>query len=428
MKISLLLEEMFKEENWIYLLNKSVDKGLNKSLIRKLQNPIERSKLFNLIAHDKYQIVPPRVAKIPKDKPNEFREVYINTDLDRIVLSLINDCLFILFGDMVHKSCRSYQKGIGTQEVVKQISDEIVILSKQQHHIGYKFDFKKYFDTVKVEYIDTVFDKIESRLGFEKSTEQVMNLLRRYYHQHLYFDSEGNLCERYQSLKQGCSVASFLADVVLYELDEYMSNKYKIYYRYSDDLVVIDKDTHDVINEINGIVGKYGVMLNPKKVEPLYSDKWFKFLGFMLKGNLITLSKTRIKRFQHEIEKRTIRDKKKSLKSAKRCIIKYLYEGDHAWATSCLGILNVDEDMDVMDNFIKDCLRSCVTKHCKLGGLGSCFDKGDRTVFRGKGRNVKQNREKTEKIFENYYSVKCMANALKLNKSIYKALVSDMLN
>lgn len=75
-----------------------------------------------------------------------------------------------------------------------------------------------------------------------------------------------------------CSI--FLANACLYELDEYMANKYEIYYRYSDDTVVIDNHVENVITDMNNIISKYGVTLNPKKVEPLYSDKWFKFLGF----------------------------------------------------------------------------------------------------------------------------------------------------
>lgn len=47
--------------------------------------------------------------------------------------------------------------------------------------------------------------------------------------------------------------------------------------------------------------------LNPKKVEYLAADVWFKFLGFSIKGGMVSLSSSRIKTFQHEIERRTIR-------------------------------------------------------------------------------------------------------------------------
>lgn len=282
----ILLEKMFETERWQELLDRATEKEIDLTTIKKLCDPVERIKLYTVIAQDKYNIFPPHIARIPKDTPGEFREVYVNEPRDRIILTLINDCLSEIFSDMIHPQCKSYQKGIGTQRVVKNISDEIVRMNNKGK-LGYKIDFTKYFDSVKIEVIDGIFDEIENRLGFNKGTEPVVNLLRRYYHQNVYFDTEGNVCEKYQSLKQGCACAAFLSNVVMYKLDEYMSNKYKIYYRYCDDLVVIDDNTDDVIMEINNIINDYGVTLNPKKVEPLYADKWFKFLGFNIIGRYI---------------------------------------------------------------------------------------------------------------------------------------------
>lgn len=273
--------------------------------------------------------------------------------------------------------------------------------------------------------IDSIFNAIELRLGFEKGTEPVINLLRRYYHQNLYFNTEGNLCEKYQSLKQGCACAAFLSNVVMYELDKYMSKKYKIYYRYCDDLVVIDDNTDNVIMEINSIINEYGVTLNPKKVEPLYADKWFKFLGFNIKGSMITLSKNRVKKFQKEVESRSIKRKNCSAKQARNSIIKYLYEGDFSWATSCMSIINVEPDIQELNKFIMDCIRACETGKKKIGGLGSVDNLPDKTILRGTGRNVKANRNKTGYI-ENYLSVGCLSKNLKMSRVIFEASVRSM--
>ena len=422
---SKLLLMMFETDRWQDLLDGATEKEIDLKVIKELCYPENRQALFEVIYQDKYNIFPPHIAKIPKDTPGEFREVYVNEARDRIVLTLINDCLCELFADMVHPQCKSYQKGIGTQKVVKEISQEIVRLSKIKNQIGYKSDFSKYFDTVKIEVIDGVFDLIEKRLGFEKGTEPVINLLRRYYHQDIYFDEKGNLRQKYQALKQGCAVASWLANVCLYELDDFMSRKYKIYYRYSDDVVVIDRNTEDVISDMNSIISKYGVKLNPKKVEPLYADKWFKFLGFNIKGDMITLSKTRVKKFQKEVEKRSIKRRHCTGNQARKAIIKFLYEGDYSWATSCLGVINVESDIQELNKFIMDCIRACDTGKKKIGGLGSVNDLPDRTILRGGGRNVRANREKTGQI-ENYLSVGCLSKNLKISKVIFVATVRNM--
>ena len=433
---SKLLVMMFEFDRWQDLLDNATEKGIDLKTIKELCYPENRRALFQIIWEDKYNIFPPHIAKIPKDTPGEFREVYVNEARDRIVLTLINDCLCEMFGDMIHSKCVSYQKGIGTQMVVKQISNEIVKLSKIKNQIGYKSDFSKYFDTVKIEAIDNVFDEWERRLGFEKDTEPVINLLRRYYHQDIYFDEKGNVCKKYQALKQGCAVASILANVVLYELDEYMSNKYKIYYRYSDDVVCIDKDTSHVIEDMNRICGKYGVTLNPKKVEPLYSDKWFKFLGFNIKGGMITLSKNRVKKFQKEIERLTIdkveQGKRINETQAKNAVVRYLYEGEFCWATSCLGTINVERDLLELTKFVNDCIRVCEVwavegkKKTKIGGLGSANNLDDRTILRGRGKNVKYIREHTSKYIDNYVTLGCLSKNMKISKVVFEATVRGM--
>ena len=504
MKPSRLLKMMFETDRWQNLLDNATEKGIELKIIKELCYPKERKKLYTIIKEDKYNIFPPRIARIPKENGKyieiahpdrevkltfqerknrvlkateqlftfeqlghydlagklgcyintrewaimkinmiedediegieswekyfgitsftkiikgkveripEYREVYINEPRDRIVLTLINDCVMELFKNMIHPQCRSYQKRTGTQMIVKEISSKICKIKPKTDCWGVKADYSKYFDNVRIEAIDSIFDEWEHRLGFEKGTEPVINLLRRYYHQDLFFDVDGTLKSRYQGLKQGCAVASALANMVLYEVDEYMSNKYTLYYRYSDDSLVVDEDTSHVVEEMNELIEPYGISLNPKKVEKLYPDKWFKFLGFNIKGSMITLSATRVKKFQKEIEKRSINRKKKNKKftgrQAKKEIVRFLYEGEYNWSSSCLGTINVEPDIQELNKFIIDCIKACDTGKLKIGGLGSVNNLPDRTILRGKGKNVRANRDKIEHI-ENYLSVDCL--------------------
>lgn len=422
---SKLFEMLCETERWQDLLDNATAKGIDLNLIKELCFPSKRNAILNQIYEDKYTIFPPHIAKIPKDTPGEFREVYVNEGLDRIILTLINDCLSELFSDMIHPHCKSYQKGIGTQQVVKEIACKISDMDIKGQ-IGWKADFSKYFDNVSLNTIDNIFDELEQRLGFSKGKEPVINLLRRYYHQNFYFDIRRELQTKYQGLKQGCAVASFLANVCLYGLDEYMSSKYNIYYRYSDDVVIIDTDTSNAIEEMNTIIAIHGISLNPKKVEPLYSDKWFKFLGFLIKGNQITLSHNRVKKFQNEVEKRTIKSKCKSMAAAKRNIIRFLYNGEYSWATSCLGVINVQKDIDELNKFLMDCIRACETGKKRIGGLGSVTNLPDRTILRGKGRNVTSNKEKMTYI-EQYISIGGMQKNLKICRPVYETVVRNMM-
>lgn len=426
MKQSRLLQMMFDMQRWEELIIKADEKGIDKGDLRKLCEPQTRLRFYQAIITGNYEIAPPHIAKIPKDN-GDFREVYVNENVDRIFLTLVNDCLSEIFCDMIHPRCRSYQKGTGCQETVQNVSKEIIKLSKikTDKFMGYKADLSKYFDSVKIEKIDDVFDKVESKLGFNLGTEPVISILRSYYHNDLVFDIDKNLVQHYGSLKQGCAVAAFLANVVLYDIDKTLSEMDIIYYRYSDDILMIGKDADKAKETLEKMLQLYGLRLNPRKVEALYNNRWFTFLGFKLKGNMITLSKNRVKSFQKEIEKRTINHKKISSKQARHNIINYLYKGEYNWSTACLGTINVKADIDELNKFIMDCIRACETGKKKIGGLGSVDNLEDKTVLRGTGKNVRANRDKTGKI-ENYLTMGCLSNNYKIGKVVYEACVRSL--
>ena len=433
-----LLERMFDHDVWEQMIDKANEKGINLTVVKQLATPQVRVRLYEAIKNEKYNIAPPHIARIPKDVPGEFREVYVNEDVDRVVLTLINDCICEIFSELIHKQCKSYQKGIGCQEVVQTITKEISKLTKNKNYefIGYKADLSKYFDSVKIEILDDVFDTFERKLGFEVGTEPVITLLRKYYHNDLVFDVDGNLIEHYGSLKQGCAVAAALANIVLYDVDDTLSKMDIIYYRYSDDIVMIGKDADKAKEKLEIMLKDYGLKLNPKKVEPLYSDVWFKFLGFNIKGDMITLSKNRVKKFQKEIVSRTINKPNITFKQARENVINYLYRGEYCWATSCLGTINCKPDLDEMNKFIMDCLRAVKVRESskrkgkisisKIGGLGVVTNLPDRTILRGTGENVTSNRNKTDKLIENYLSMGCLSNAMKMDKVIYEACVRSI--
>jgi hypothetical protein len=417
----ILLQKFFEKERWEQALELGVGKGIDKGELRKLTSPEVRLAMYNAIITDNYEIAPPHQAQIPKDN-GDFRTVYVNENVDRIFLSIVNNLFFEMFPEFVHKSCKSYQTGIGCGKVVQELSIQVVNVSSRE--VGFKADLTKYFDTVPLKYIDEIFDRMESKVGKSKITD----IVRKYYHTDWCFDIDGELVEFYQSLKQGCSVASFLADAVLYHLDNAVSALPGYYVRYSDDLMYIGSERDAAFQIVKSILADMNMTLNPKKVETVYKDRWVKFLGFNIKGDQITLSKSRVKSFQKEIEARTIKQRNISLTKATNRVNDYLYKGDgiYSWATSVLPIINVNKDVETLNAFVMDALRACATKKRKIGGLGSVNDRDDYTILRGTGKNVTANRNKTEKEINGYLTIGCMRNAILTSRPVYEALVRSM--
>lgn len=416
-----ILQKFFEPERWEYALNKGVDKHISKSQLYQLTKPEVRAAMYKTIKDGRYEIAPPHTAQIPKDN-GDFRTVYINEPIDRVFLSIANDLLFELMPELIHPACQSYQKGIGCGKIVQDISRRIC--ETKGDVIGWKSDFSKYFDSVPIRFIDAAFDAVETKHGHSA----IIDVLRKYYHSDWYFDIDGELKCAYQSLKQGCSVASWLANVVMFSLDERLSQLDGEYVRYSDDALFVGPDYEKAMTIMKEEVAKRDMTLNPKKVEYLSHTSWFKFLGYSIKGSDISMSKTRIKSFQNEIEARTIRKPGITLQKAINAVNRYLYHGngEHSWATQILPICNVKKDIHELDKFVMDCLRAVMTGKRKVGGLGYVSTKPDGCIQRGIGRNVTANRKKTPQIIDSYLTISCMQNALITNRAVYRTLVANL--
>lgn len=422
MAASLLLEEVFKVENWRKAIEKGEMKDIDPSILQRLCSPSARQYIYEMIVNDKYTMMPPHMAQIPKnDGTGDMRTVYVNEPIDRIIASIINDALFKLLGkDMVHKNCVSYQKGIGTGKIVKKCSE--ILAKNKKHVLGAKYDFHHYFDTVNKETVYKTFDEIERRLGERVRTDPIINALRRTWGNDTVISLDKREVQQWSGIRQGNAVSAFLANVVLYDLDDYMSKHYDFYCRYSDDLIVLTDDPDRATEDIMRIVQPKGVELNLKKTEILTKNRWFKFLGYSLKDNEITLSKKRIRDFSKEIRRRCKHGK--SFKCALNDVNRYLYigNGEHSWATQCLGVINVEKDINTLNEFVMDALRSTMTDRHHIGGLGYENRYPDHVITRGRGKNVGSNRERTEKEIEGYYSLMCMRNNLIHNRDAYEAV------
>lgn len=417
-----ILHMFFDIERWTKAIEKGVGKDIRKDQLIRLCDERTRLAMAEAMMQEKYEISPPHTAQIPKDN-GEFRTVYVNEPMDRVILSIANDLLFDLMPKMLHETCKSYQTGIGCGRVVTEVSHRIVDAAKNGV-LGWKSDLSKYFDSVPIQFIDEAFDKVEAKHGHSA----LIDVLRKYYHSDLYFDEENRLRSQYQSLKQGCAVASWLADVLLYDLDEELSELDGYYVRYSDDMLFIGADYEKAMELLQMRLAEKSMKLNPKKVEYLTADNWFKFLGFSIKGKKISLSSSRIKTFQKEIERRTIRNRNTTLTKAVNSVNHYLYKGngEFSWATQILPVCNVQKDLDELNMFVMDCLRAVATGKRKVGGLGYVRNKSDGCIVRGRGRNVKANRSKTGGNILGYLTIGCMRNALLTSRAVYNTLVASL--
>lgn len=407
------------QERWEAAVNKGLGKGISKKVLRDLCDEKVRVAMYKAVRDGKYEIAPPHTAQIPKDEPGQFRTVYVNEPMDRVFLSLVNDLLFDTCKNMVHPSCMSYQKGLSCGTVVQELSRNVERWNTDSV-VGFKADLSKYFDSVPIEFIDWAFNEAEVRNGHSA----IIDVLRKYYHSDLYFDENNNLCHKYQSLKQGCAVAAWLADVVLYDVDKNLDVLQGIYKRYSDDIVFIGPDHERALGILRAELINRHMALNPKKLEMIDRNHWFKFLGFSIKGKDISLSGNGIKKFQKAIKEVTLDNRGTTYDSALHAVYRALYKGydGHSWATRVLRVVNVPHDLIVLNGYVMDCLRAVKTGKRKIGGLGYVREQKNGCIARGTGRNVRANKQKVPTL-EGYYTITCMANNLHTSRDMFETII-----
>lgn len=351
---------------WEQAVAHGIDKKIDKALLEQICSPAGRWQIVQTIEEGNYTIEPPCIGKIPKDD-GTYREVYINSGKDRLVLSVINEVYFKLFGNRIHPSCVSYQKGIGVGRIIKAISKRLPSIQPVHGNVlGYKADLSKYFDSVNK---DTLFRALQE-LSDGSPLDKV---IFEYYADDRIINENGEIVAHYKSLAQGCSLSAFLSNYVLRDIDEVLSNLDILYYRYSDDLLMLGKDADKAMELLKLMLAEKGLVLNPKKVKEIRQGEWFSFLGFNLKGSDITFSENKINKFKNKIREITKLRKgmKKHSRSEQRKAIKkinsFLYTAyfkkkeNFGWAAFFFSTVNVREDIRMLDEFVKDHLKHMYT-------------------------------------------------------------------
>ena len=115
-------------------------------------------------------------------------------------------------------------------------------------------------------------------------------------------------------------------------------------------------------------------------------------------------------------------------KKAINAVNRFLYKGyeGYSWATLVLPVINVKKDIDTMNGFVMDCVRAVMTGKRKIGGLGFVKNQKEGCITRGKGKNVRANRDKTGARIEGYVSLGCMRAAIVTSRDVYNTLVANL--
>lgn len=353
------MELFIMKETWENGIIHALGKHIDKTLLSALTTPQGRMLIVEAICQERYKIKPPTITEIPKAN-GKIREVFCNEPMDRVVLNMINTVYYSLYSHRIHPNCVAYQKGLGVSKIIKRVVNELEIGSS-----GYKVDLTKYFDCVNKETLFNTLDELSTGSPIDK-------VVRDYYSDDTVIIN-GKLSERYKSLAQGCSLGTLLANLVLLDVDTELSNMDIVYYRYSDDLLLIGKDADKALEVLVKMLDKKGLSLNPSKIEKINGNTEFTFLGCKINGKEVDLSTDSVERYKKKI--REITKMRKSMKVGSRTVQRkaikeinyYLYEAfmkskeNFGWMCYFGSICTTNKTMVMLDEFTKDRIKSMYT-------------------------------------------------------------------
>ena len=309
----------------------------------------------------------PRQVFIPKD-PFSEREVFLYGTLDNIVLKLYNMYLNEVYSQDISQHVYSYREGVSVAKILRDFYNKY-----NPNKVYVKVDLSNYFMTPEGVHLT----------GFISKYGLIDEPFSKLFENKFYVHKSNNIGHKNLGLLPGAPISAFLSNAYMKPFDDYMSNKYPVFFRYSDDFVTEcgDYGPEYVIEDIKMQLNKLGLEVNQRKTEIFKQGEPPLFLGSEFYEDGYQLSRKRISAIKKIIKSKSKRAVKSSLGPDDRVrrflkytyaylfqgIIKNIYRGGvvSSWF-SCTSMIS---QLQEIDYYILDKCRFVYSKKTNFGAL-----------------------------------------------------------
>ncbi len=279
--------------------------------------------IWRKILTRQYKVEPAILYKIAKDGGG-YREIMVFSIVDSAIANLFNRKLRDRNRNILSSFCYSYRNDRGLFDAVLQLSS----LLKSEKAYVVQFDFSKYFDSIKHDYVNFV---IERNFFVISPTERF--IIEKFLdHEFAEFTNyrNGQFKRRTKGTPQGCSLSLFLSNIAAHELDKALERTNGAFVRFADDIVCVTYNHDDALNVVehfrrhchySGIAINYekspGIaqllpsaagdkrwaFVNEGDVGKIKSIKEFDYIGHKFTRDHVKISTKGIKRIKRHISK-----------------------------------------------------------------------------------------------------------------------------
>lgn len=288
-----------------------------------------------------YIFSPFREIQIPKAPytKNEFRQAKNDGKLRTLAICTINDTIF---QNMIYKAIYDYTENKYYKEIddnvfgyrkgksVNLAIDKIRQCIKQGYTFGLDGDIEKYFDMINH---DKLIAKIKHFYG---NNTMVSKYISRFVHVKkvaikdkkqvaIYHNKKPITTPRFLGIPQGGVLSGLLANIYLYNFDNYvikrLSKIYDIkYFRYADDFIILTKEPTNIITlykKIKSYLKREKLNLheidtsaiddsqpnsNKTKAINLNNQHYIDFLGFRISPTYLSIKEDNVIKFKKNIK------------------------------------------------------------------------------------------------------------------------------
>lgn len=232
------------------------------------------SYLHEALKTDSYRPIPMRRHSIPKDKPNEYRNLDIPAIIDRVCQQALVNRLEPIFEPIFDAASFGYRRGLSTKDALRKVWKEI--------RAGAEWivdgDLKNFFGSADQ-------SKLLTLVSQRVSDGRVLRLIETMLKSGTCW--EGRVLPTERGVPQGGVVSPVLSNVLLTPFDREMRRKGYQLTRYADDWAITCKSATEAraaLATANRILEQLGVQINPQKTRIVHVRSGFEFLGYKIKS------------------------------------------------------------------------------------------------------------------------------------------------
>ena len=314
----------------------------------------------------------PRKIIISKMHSQKKRVVYTYERAENYVLKVLTYLLQRKYDCIFADNLYSFRPNMGVKEAIYKLTHTRNISDKW----SYKVDISNYFNSVPVEKMLKCLQVVlkEDAEVYEFIAQLLRNPL---------VNDHGAIIEEEKGIMAGTPISTFLANVYLAHMDQYFSERNKLYARYSDDIIIFE-DSEQMLEEgveaIHELLREAGLSVNLQKECYTKPHEEWTFLGVCYKNGIVDVAPVSVEKLKAKMRRKTralmrwrARKGATGVQAAKafvRVFNNKLFANDMehelTWARWYFPVINTSDSLRVLDDYSQSCIRYLATgKHTK---------------------------------------------------------------